>query len=78
MSEFALRIGLGALIAAVITAGLSLGVWEYVKYSKSKSGYPIQSAKLSLSALGPNVLTFVLLAPYWGSGLFAGRRLHAA
>ena len=67
VSEFSIRVGFGALIALVITAGLSLGVWEYVKYSRSKSGYPIQSAKLSLSALGPNVLSFVLLAPYWGA-----------
>ena len=67
VSEFSIRVGFSALIALVITAGLSLGVWEYVKYSRSKSGYPIQSAKLSLSALGPNVLSFVLLAPYWGA-----------
>lgn len=66
MTEFSLRIGFAVIIAAVITAGLSLGIWEYVKYARSSDGYPANSAKLSLSAVGPNILTFLVLAPYWG------------
>jgi sterol desaturase/sphingolipid hydroxylase (fatty acid hydroxylase superfamily) len=67
VSEFSLRVGFSVLIGLVITAGLILAIFEYVGRSRLKDGYPFDSVKLSLSALGPNLVTFVVLAPYWAT-----------
>jgi sterol desaturase/sphingolipid hydroxylase (fatty acid hydroxylase superfamily) len=65
VSEFSLRVVFSVLIGLVITAGLSLAVWEYAGRSRLETGYPLKNVKLSLSTLGPNILMFGVLAPYW-------------
>lgn len=65
MSEFSLRLGFSVLIGFVIAAGLSLAAWEYLGRPDRWNDHSRRNVKLSLSALGPNILTFVVLAPWW-------------
>ncbi|MGI9270717.1 MAG: sterol desaturase family protein [Woeseiaceae bacterium] len=81
MTELSLRIVLSALIGLAITAGVSIAIWEYNDRARLTKSYSLQSMKLSLSALGPNVMTFLVLAPYWTLvyqqvGAFAPRSLE--
>ena len=65
VSEFSLRVGFSILIGLVITAAFALAMWEYLGRSKRGGDYPVSNVKLSLSALGPNILTFAFIAPWW-------------
>lgn len=65
VSEFSLRLGFSVLIGLAITAGITLAIWEYVGRPGLWNEHSRRNVKLSLSALGPNILTFVVLAPGW-------------
>lgn len=67
MSPLLLKIVMSCLISAAITAGLVTAFWEW-KWLKGR-GDLTQAAKrkmwLSLSALPPNTLVSILMAPVW-------------
>lgn len=65
MSEDTLRLGLSVLVAFAITAGLGFAMWEQMERSRRKDTSAMQNIRLSLSALGPNVLMYVVMAPWW-------------
>ena len=65
MSDYSLRLGLSVLVGLAITAGLMLATWEYMGRTRERNDYISRNMKLSLSALGPNVLMYVVLAPWW-------------
>ncbi len=65
VSDFALRMGFSALVGLAITAGIVLAAREYIE--ARRGGRPIdgKNIRLSLSAIGPNLATYILVAPWW-------------
>lgn len=64
VTEYSLRLGFSVLVGLSITAGFVLLVWEYLSYP-GRWRAARRNMLLSLSALGPNFLTFLIIAPYW-------------
>lgn len=65
MNEFLLRLGFSVLVGLAITAGLVLAAREYVQCRREGSSFANLNVRLSLSTLGPNVLIYLVLAPWW-------------
>lgn len=65
MSEFSLRLGFAVLTAVPTTAAFVLVVWEYFGRPRPWGKHARQDLQLSLSTVGPNVATFLLVAPWW-------------
>jgi sterol desaturase/sphingolipid hydroxylase (fatty acid hydroxylase superfamily) len=65
VTEFSLRIGFAVLTALAITVAFALAAWEYFGRPRPWSERARQNLKVSLSAIGPNVATFLLVAPWW-------------
>jgi sterol desaturase/sphingolipid hydroxylase (fatty acid hydroxylase superfamily) len=65
MTEFSLRLGFSLLVGLAITAGFVLFMWEYLGQPQRWTTAVRRNMKLSLSALGPNVLMFLAIAPFW-------------
>ena len=64
VSDFVLRLGFSVLVGTAISAGILLAVLEYYKRRKPDA-YLSRNVWLSLSMIGPNVLTYTILAPWW-------------
>ena len=65
MTDFQLRIGFSLLVGLAITVGVVIAIKEY--RDARLAGRPVDSRniRLSLSAIGPNFVTYILVAPYW-------------
>ena len=65
MTDFHLRIGFSILVGLAITVGVVIALKEYS--DARRVGRPIDSRniRLSLSAIGPNFATYILVAPWW-------------
>lgn len=70
MTEFALRLGFSILIGLTITAGFVLFAWEYIGHPRRWTAAVRRNMTLSLSALGPNLLMFLVIAPLWAVAYF--------
>ena len=67
MTNLQLRVGFSVLVGLAITAGVAIALKEYIE--ARRKGRPVdgRNIRLSLSAVGPNVVTYVLIAPYWAT-----------
>lgn len=65
VTEFELRIGFSLLVGLAITAGAVLALYEYLEARRVARKIDGHNIRLSLSAIGPNFLTYILVAPWW-------------
>lgn len=65
VTEFSLRLGFATITALVITAAFALAVWEYLGRRRPWNAHARRNLYLSLSVVGPNILMFLLVAPWW-------------
>ena len=65
VTDFQLRIGFSLLVGLAITVGVVIAIKEYVDARRDKRPIDGRNIRLSLSAVGPNFITYVLVAPYW-------------
>lgn len=63
--DLALRLGFSVLVGMAITAGILLAILEFKSRRGRRDEYLSRNIWLSLSMIGPNVLTYVVLAPWW-------------
>ena len=65
VTDLQLRIGFSILVGTAITLGVIIAVKEY--YDARRVGRPLdgRNIRLSLSAIGPNFITYLFVAPYW-------------
>ena len=64
MGDFELRLGFSVLVGTAITVGIMLAIYEHTR-QPTRDDYRRRNVWLSLSMIGPNALTYVLLAPWW-------------
>ena len=65
MTELELRLGFSVLVGLAITAGVGLAIREYAVARRAGRRSGDKNVRVSLSAIGPNVVTYVLIAPWW-------------
>lgn len=65
VANLPLRLGFSVLVGITITAALLFAVHEYRQCRSNGRRYTNLNVRLSLSALGPNVLIHIALAPLW-------------
>lgn len=65
VSDFSLQLGFSILVGLAITAGLMFAAQEYLQ--ARRAGRPMDSVnvRISLSAIAPNVLVYLVIAPWW-------------
>jgi sterol desaturase/sphingolipid hydroxylase (fatty acid hydroxylase superfamily) len=65
VTEFSLRLGFSILVGFAIAAGFVLFAWEHIGHPQRWTASARRNMRLSLSALGPNILMFLVIAPWW-------------
>lgn len=65
VTDFSLQIGFSVLVGLAITAGLTFAVHEYVEARRKRQPMGGTNVRISLSAIAPNVLIYLVIAPWW-------------
>lgn len=65
MTDFELRIAISLFVGMPVSAGLLLLVFEILASRRKGLRYASKNIRLSLSAVAPNTLAYVVLAPWW-------------